>query len=254
MDKLSEEDFIQENKGGSSGVVWMTMILLIGVFLLIFTSVDWSVKQTQMQIEKSPFLRVTNREFSLFLWQHTDFMRPHIKKRTGYLPDYHLLPKVTPMPEKAENWVVAPPEILFRYHVWDRLLSTYTYSREISVEDFQRFLNYAEEWQPQYWSEAPAEYIQGTQVTQLPKAVQQAFVGWKNYFDDGDAINSVSYTVGQIYAFIEHYPNFQRTYWQNLIPDYLLTAFGEDDKSVIVPKEEIPSFLRVALYNHYHAR
>ncbi len=251
MDKLSEENFIQEKKGGSSGIVWMAMLLLTGAFLLIFTSVDWSVKQTQIQIEKSPFLRVTNRDFSLFLWQHTDFMRPHIKKRTGYLPGFHLLPKVTPKPEKAEDWVVAPPEILFRYHLWNRLLRGYTYPRDISPKDFRKFLNYAEEWQPQYWAKTPKEYDLSKP---LPKDVQRAFVGWKNYFDEGDLINQAVYTVGQVREFLNKYPHYQRSYWKNLFPDYLLTLENEQNPDVIIPKEEFPSFLRVALYNHTQAR
>jgi hypothetical protein len=92
-------------------------------------------------------------------------------------------------------------------------------------------------------------------VQLLPLDVYQAFVGWKNYYEEGEAINRASYTYGELRAFVHTYPQFERRLWFNLYaqsqPEYLLSLWnmshGEAD---IYPREEISPALRVALYNY----
>ena len=89
-----------------------------------------------------------------------------------------------------------PPETLFLYHTWDRLLGAICFRRPISAEEFAAFLKDAEEWHPKNWADAPAAYAALVESDftddlqdRLPLQVRQAFVGWRNYFKEGEEIN-----------------------------------------------------------------
>jgi len=191
-------------------------------------------------------------------------------KKNAYLPAFQYLDKVTlDLPQADEN-VVAPPELLFRYHTWKRLVSKAFAQRPIRLQDFREFLSYAEEWEPRYWPASTADYanmvdkllttqIQDLSVMslqELPLDVRMAFQGWMNYFKDGEAINQFKPTYAQVREFLIKNPNYARNYWINIVknnsPDYLkgLTANGGNDETV-VPQNELTSFLRVAVYNYF---
>ena len=212
------------------------------------------------------FLQVTNRDFSLFLWQNPSYMRASAKSKMGYLPDFQYMNKITVEPEKADQFVQAPPDVLYTYHVWDALLKKEFTPRKILVDEFRDFLSYAEEWKPTYWPNAPQSYVEFYEKTWpilhtvvdpdlIPLDVQRAFVGWKNYFLEGPAINALQPKKSVVQAFLTLHPNYERPLWRNLVdketPNYLKSLHIGDDEQVL-PAGEITAFLRVGIYNWLH--
>jgi hypothetical protein len=256
--RLDEKDFIQESKNGSTWKIWLGIVLALSLFLTGVWSIKWIADQTEKEISRQPFLRVTNRAFSLFLWENTEYMRPHRKSRTGYLPGFHLNPKVTPKPEQAEGWVSVPPDVLFHYHSWERLLREYEYDRLITAAELREFLAYAEEWHPDYWEESPEGYrefvlslpvrgdVEEVQAS-VPPDVKRAFIGWKNYFKEGEEINRAIYAKDEVKRFLKRRPHFAAHFWQNSYPGYLKSLENDIEKEL--PGWQIPSFMKVALYN-----
>lgn len=254
---LSEKEFIQEGykRDPYTFKFWS---FLIALAILLIYSAAYLAEELKVNVWKtSPFLRVTNREFSLFLWQHPHLMRVHAKNKIGYLPGFQYLHKINLDLETSEEYVTVPPNVLFLYHTWNRLLGSYLPSRVILVEEFKEFLKLSIEWHPSNWLKAPKNYLKLVQdldnfdkssnlLSELPFEVKQAFYGWKNYFKEGDAINALNPTGYQVKAFLERYPNFQKNYWEKLYPNYLLNF---DENSDSIPKNQIPSFLLVAFYN-----
>ncbi len=234
----------------------------------------WFQGVARTEIQSRPFLEVTNRELSVFLWQYPGFMRYFAKNKSSYLPGFQYANKQTLDLKSTEDYVIAPPEILFLYHTWKRLISSYTFNLPITPAEFSEFLNKVEEWQPKYWPGASKEYIkliddrsyekvedlQFLTEAVCPTIVRQAFLGWKNYYKEGDAINAVSPTYSQIEKFLKLYPNYARNFWRNIQEvdgkevageHYLESTIGEIKKSKddIFPKEQLAPFLKVALYN-----
>lgn len=265
--KLSEKDFIHEEYSKDPYPFWIWLFIIIGIVLLIWASRSWYRHAVQSQLQVSPFLQVTNRQLSIFLWQYPEHMRAHVKAKTGYLPAFQYVDKVTPEPELADHSVVAPPELLFLYHSWHRLLGEIWIPRSIPQWEFRLFLEYAEEWQPRYWVDAPAAYqelvatlpeksadedLQTQSFSALPLVVRQAFQGWKNYFHEGVPINQVTPTFDEMERFLRAYPHYQRSYWRNLlektVPHYLETI-GQEDASRTMPADQLAPFLKVAFFN-----
>ncbi|MEI8366081.1 MAG: hypothetical protein WCF65_06655 [Parachlamydiaceae bacterium] len=264
--ELSEKDFIQEGYKKNPFPFWLWFFLLTSMIALIWGASNWYMGKVSFLYQESPFLQVTNREMSLFLWQNPEFMRINVKVKTGYLPDFDYIDKVTINVANVDQYVAAPPELLFRYHTWKRLISDEYTQRPISKADFQEFLGYAEEWLPQYWPDSPVGYIQlvkGLSTVKeknlatlpdeiLPKYVKMAFQGWYNFFKDGEAINRLKVTETQMREFLTKNPHYARNYWCNIvneqIPDYL--KLGEKTGDAVVPANESSSFLRVAIYNY----
>jgi hypothetical protein len=256
---LEEKDFISETRPIGGWRIWLGLALVALAFLLFVYGASWLSAKTHERVEKAPFLQVTNRQFSLFLWQNPEFMRANRKKKSGYLQGFHLQPKVTPKPEQAEQWVSSPPDILFLYHAWKRLLADERVARPVTAEEFLEFYNDAEEWQLQYWVEAPQGYhaliaelpdLRGLDVQdRLPDEVIRAYVGWRNYYYEGELINRASYTVEQIREFLISHPNYASSYWRHAYSDYLLSLNMPAETPI--PQHEIPSFLKVALFNYY---
>lgn len=227
----------------------------------------WYQSKFNTILESSPFLQVTNREMSLFLWQNPEFMRANAKLKANYLPAFRYLDKVTIEPSLADDYVSAPPELVFRYHTWKRLIFEDFVQRPMLKKEFSDFLSYAEEWQPYNWGGASSEYAlmvdklphmdDGLDLSQLslrevPLEVRMAFLGWKNYFLEGEAIDGILPTYGRLRAFLDEHPHFARNYWINIIeggiPNYL-KSIAEGDDDAIVPAEELSPFLKVAFYN-----
>ena len=262
--KLKDTQLINEGflKNPRPLIIWIVILSLIigGIFV-----VQWGLKAyLQEKICESAFNRVTNRELLPFLWQNPRFMRVHVPKKSGYLPKYQYLDKVTVEPQFADDFVVAPPQILFLYHVWNRQIGKLYIPRPISPEEFQDFLNYAEEWQPEYWDEAPDEYIQlvdnlsnvsGDLNDKLPLDVKQAFQGWKNYTKEGQEIQNIQPTANQMGKFLKEYPIFARNYWKNVTTNKYLQSYTNGDLSSQDPisSVQMTTFLKVAIYNYQHS-
>jgi hypothetical protein len=260
---LSEKNFIHEEYPKHPWRIWGWLAIVI-VCSLLFA---WPLLQYSSFIEKqyahSPFLQVTNRQISVFLWQNSEHMRVHAKNKSNYLPAFDYLDRVGLNPEYAEDYVVAPPELLFLFHNWNHFLRTDLISRSIPTDEFKNFLIDVMEWQPKYWPAAPPAYISLISELEkgiktdlmhesfdtLPIEVRQAFTGWKNYFFEGDAINTFLPSYGLLKEFLKDFPHYTRPYWRNIYGLHYLKEL-EDNPDSIISKEYLSVPLRVALYNY----
>ena len=271
--ELSEKDFINESYSKNPFPFWLWLFLVTAFTAIIWGSSSWYFSKLGHLMQSSPFLQVTNRELSLFLWQNPEFMRVNAKDKNGYLPGFKYVDKVTMELGDADQFVVAPPELLFRYHTWHRLVSQEFSPRPIPAKEFIDFLNYVEEWKPLNWPAAPEGYIKFVEglskekgdedlshqpLTVLPQEVRLAFQGWRNFFKEGDAINLLQPTYGELTQFLKTSPHYARNYWRNIVetlrPNYLKTyTFGKFEPDEKVPDDQLSSFLKVALYNFFQS-
>lgn len=256
-DELEEKNFIREDQKGPPPSYWLVVWILVGVAGLLWLGASHFFGEIKWEVTNKPFLQVTNREFSLFLWQNTEYMKANRGDKTGYLPGFNTGKNVTPKPEVADQNVVAPPEIIFLYHNWKRLVGDDFISRPIPLSEFLEFLTYDGEWLPRNWPQAPKDYrdlissldnAPKEGLTQLPMPVKKAFIGWKNYYKEGEQINAFNPTYEDVKSFLQIYPGYSRPHWRNIHPEYLKSLGTADPKST-VPHSELPSFLRVALFN-----
>jgi hypothetical protein len=263
--EIPDRDLIHEGVAKNPYPFWLWLSVVAILIALAWGLNSWYYTTIASRINSNPFLQVTNRELSLFLWNNPHLMRVNVSKKTGYLPAFQYLDSVTVEPELADQFVVAPPELLFLYHTWRRQVSHEYPLRPISVGEFREFLDYAEEWQPRYWPDAPKGYIsfiqslpqieesnlQNLTLTTLPKNVRMAFQGWKNFFKEGKEINSLKVTYAEIAGFLKKYPHYARNYWMNVIDhSYLKSIASANSKSdYFFPVEELAPFLKAALYN-----
>lgn len=271
---ISERDFIRNEKTFTSLPFWLWIALTAVAASLIWGSTHWFQKIIYKEKSHDLFLEVTNREFSLFLWQFPSFMRVHYqgKNKTGYLPGF-LTNTENFSPVTAEEFVSAPPELIFLYHIWHRLLAPEDISRPIAPQEFEQFLEQLSEWNPKNWLAAPESYrqlvssqdylkvenLQTLSLDILPLNVRQAFLGWKNYFKEGEQINKLEPTFGQVKAFLEKHAHYARNFWRNISEingqkiaglEYL-SGFVEGTfiPDAHIPQEQLSPFLKVALYN-----
>lgn len=274
---LSEKDFIQDSKTGRSNPWWLWVSLIAAVAALVWGSGSWYHSFMANERKHDPFLEVTNRDFSLFLWQFPSYMRVNNAKKTGFLTGF-LTSSENFSPSTAEEFVIAPPDLVFLYQTWNRLLSVDFIERPIDPKDFSRFLAQLPEWQPSNWPASPKEYVElittesytlakNMQVlpqSTLPMVVRQAFIGWKNYFFEGPQINALQPTFAETKAFLDKHPHYGHSYWRNIKEVYGQKVAGEsylmglknDDfaPDATVPVEQLSSFLKVAMYNDSQAR
>jgi hypothetical protein len=267
--ELKEKNFIHEGNSKVLILSWIFFFLAVILFSLFASIGNWFKAQTREEITKSPFLQVTNRQFSLFLWQNPQYMRNFAKNKTGYLPGFQPSPKVTPDPEQADNYVIAPPDVLFHYHTWQRLLAEYQIPRPIPPHEFAEFLEADKEWLPAYWKDATKEYkslVKGLESQKgkdlnhyekkdLPFVVRQAFWGWKNFFKEGDEINKVQPSKEEIEEFLSTYPHYRRNYWKNIYPHYLLDLQDKNiDSQAKLSNENFTPFFKTAFFNFQKAK
>ncbi len=264
--ELSEKDFIQKTSDSQKWRLWALLGVVFAIGMLFWGAGTYRLEVLKKQQVGKPFLQVSNRDFSLFLWQNPEYMRVNAALKNDYLIGFRVEDKIRVEPLLANEAIIAPPEVLFRYHVWKRLVQTMAVPRKIGVSEFKDFLAYCEEWQPRCWQEAPVEYRTlieeldsgggegGVLEERLPSEVCFAFQGWKNYFVEGEQINQQKLTCGRLEAFLKIYPTFARSYWKNVLvetcPDYLKTfqegILSSEDN---LPSHELAAFLRVALFN-----
>ena len=271
-ESLSEKDFINESYRENPTPMWLWLLVILFLVAFGWGTSSWYQEHIRDRIGHTRSMQVSNRDMSLFLWQNPEFMRAHRKRggTRGYLPGFEHLERIGVIPEVADKYVVAPPELLFRFHIWHRLLGDIRFPAPIPADDFRKFFEESPEWQPNYWAGAPGEYrdlvdslesggaaphdLATLSEAVLPWAVRQAFQGWKNYFIDRDAINALTVTYDEMERFIARYPHYARNYWRNVledtVPDYLLSfTKGGYSSDGIVPSRELAPFLRVAVYN-----
>ena len=235
---LSEKDFIHESyqENPYPLVTWLFFIIILGVTILGVK--EWQASFMEQQYAVRPFLQVSNRNFSIFLWQHPELMRVTVQKKSDYLPGFRAYGRPGIKDDKADDYVIVPPERLHHYHLWNRLIGNQLWSSDLSGERFKQFLVENKEWSSVEW--------------QHSKKIQQAFSGWTNYFFEGGQINEIRPTYGEMRRFVEEHPSYSRSYWRNLYPNYLKSISHEIPESEQVPLKEIPAFLRVALFNANH--
>jgi len=246
MPELQEKDFIQERYGKDPYPFWLWLFLLAAFTTTLWFFEGWIAREVRTDYTHNPFLQVTNRDLSLFLWQFPEKMRINASQKSTYLPAFQYEEKVTLFPDQADEWVSAPPELLFLYHTWKRQIGDIWFPRPILKQEFIEFINYAEEWKPDFWPKAPESYLAfynklssvsaGQDVAnQLPLPVRQAFQGWKNFYKEGERINQLKITPKILAEFFKKYPHYARNYWQNLYSEYIIKSN--------------PPFLKTALYN-----
>jgi len=270
--QLSEKDFIGNSWSIASLPFWLWIALTAVTASLLWGSSEWIQGVLQKEKKSNPFLEVTNREFSVFLWQFPSFMRINSSKKEGYLPGF-LTTSENFSPATSENFISAPPDLIFLYHTWHRLLGPEFISRPIIPQEFEQFLSQLPEWNPTNWPKAPQEYIQlidsqsygkltDLQVlpeSTLPLIIRQAFLGWKNYYMEGAQINALRPTFGKLKSFLEKHAHYARNYWRNISTingqkvaglDYL-SGFvqGTFIPDALVPSEQLTPFLKIALFN-----
>jgi hypothetical protein len=270
---LKDKDLISE-KGYKKKpqLLWIWLGVFFAAMLVLWGSYSFFGNYIDQFFKTSPFLQVSNRQMSLFLWQFPNYMRQNVAGKTNYLTGFSYEPRVGITEGYAENWVVAPPELLFLYHTWDRLLKKEFTPRPIPRSQFSEFLLSAPEWQPKNWPSAPEEYarfinegrylkmedLSEAPISALPLDVRIAFQGWKNFYLEGNAINAFNITYKDLERFISKHKNYARNYWRNLFnedyPDYLLQfSRGGYNQEETVPSAQLPSFIRVAIYNAQQA-
>jgi hypothetical protein len=268
--ELPEDRMIQDSFQKNPVPAWLYLALLASLAALLWGGGSWFYKQQKSSQEASPFLQVTNRDFSRFLWQFPEYMRANVSSKMGYLPGFQYEGKVNIVPGEAEQYVVAPPNVLFLYHTWNRLISNEFAKRPIPTQDFREFLEAIPEWKPENWPAAPDGYrnfvtsLNGRNerdipLYMIPAVVQQAFIGWKNFYLEGELINQVKPTFGDMDAFLKEFPHYRRNFWRNIVkkgkPNYLLKLFqGRFDPKDEIPEEELAGFLKVAFFNYTQAK
>lgn len=272
---LSERDFIRNGWSLKSFPFWLWIFMMAAFAGIIWGAANWYQGLILQEKKHNPFLEVTNRDFSVFLWQFPSYLRANVSKKTGYLPGFLTTSENLDIGH-AEDPVTAPPNLVFLYHTWHRLLAADFIPRPIPASEFQEFLKQLPEWEPKNWKNAPSGYVEwvsskkGTENLQklseseLPLIVRQAFQGWKNYYQEGPKINEMHPTYAQVIAFLEKHPTYGRSYWRNIDfiegqhvagPDYLLGLLnGKYKPEDAVPDDQLAPFLKVALFNAEQAK
>lgn len=268
---LSEKNFIRNSPTLTSLPFWVWLFLIAGIAAILFGSRGWYETFLQNERKNEPFLEVTNREFSLFLWQFPSFLKINAPKKLGYLTGF-LSSSENFSPATADEFVSAPPALLFLYHTWHRLLAPEWTGGPISPHEFEEFLQKQEEWQPDHWKQAPQEYhqlvtsktylnledLQTLPASTLPLVVRQAFQGWKNYFKEGSKINEWQPTVAEVLHFLDTHPSYNRNFWRNIDKvdgqeiaglNYLSLLLQKPQASTeIFPSDQLAPFLKVAMF------
>ena len=257
-------------------VLWIFLFLLVLICSLLFLLVKWEDRLNQKKLMEAPFSQVTNRQFSLFLWQNPEFMRANRRSKLGYLPEFSEGNDTRVIPTLADDYVIAPPLVIFRYHVWERLIGRSLASRPIRADEFLTFLEKNPEWMPAFWKIAPPEYqsfveglltpetedIQGYSLLAFPYEARLAFQGWKNYIYEWSEIENLSVEGKELALFLETNPSYNRSFWRNILietlPNYLDSfLFGarleNGNPDELISEKELSNFLKAALYNNRKA-
>src|SRR6188474_2361637 len=85
---LSEKDYIQNGWRLSSLPFWLWIFLMAALVGIVWGTASWYQGLIDKEKKHDPFLEVTNREFSVFLWQFPSFLKTNLPKKSGYLPGF----------------------------------------------------------------------------------------------------------------------------------------------------------------------
>src|SRR6516162_7765055 len=98
--ELPDNRMIKEPK--SSVPAW-TYLAVIAVFAaLVWGGGSWFWEKREQMREANPFAQVTNRDFSLFLWQFPEYMRANVSMKVGYLDGFEYGDKISIEPGMAD--------------------------------------------------------------------------------------------------------------------------------------------------------
>ena len=140
MRELQEKDFIQERYEKDPYPFWLWFFILAAFTFSLWFVEGWFLKELRTDYKNNPFLQVTNREMSVFLWQFPEKMRINAPNKGSYLPAFQYEQKLSLFPDKADTWVSAPPELLFLYHTWKRQVGDVWFPRKIGRSEFIEFI------------------------------------------------------------------------------------------------------------------
>lgn len=263
--ELPDDQMIGDSMQKNPFPAWLYLALIALLVALLWGFGNWFYVRQELKKAETPFLQVTNRQFSLFLWQFPEYMRSNVSSKTGYLPGFQYIDKVAVETGLAEEYVVAPPQVLFLYHTWQRLIGDEFARRPISTRELREFLEYSPEWKPENWPKASKDYAEliaridpsqerDIPLKEIPNEVQQAFIGWKNFLIEGEMINQVKPSYEKMGVFLKKFPNYARNFWRNIVakgkPEYLKSIGNKDvTPTDFIPEEELASFLKVAFFN-----
>jgi hypothetical protein len=231
--ELSESEFIHEEYSHDPKSFWLALLLFFVVVVGIWGIKRWEEGAMQGSQSATPFTQVTNRELSLFLWQYPQLSRNNASSKSSYLPGFYAEQKMGIKQDYADEFAIAPPELFFLYHTWKRQLGDFVVPRTFSEEIWTMFLEENREWI-------------GYDRTQ--KEVQQAILGWYNINHEIEKILAYQTTDEELSKLLTQEAHFARNYWRNIYPTYLKEFTNSEMRSEI-PENELPSFLKIALYN-----
>lgn len=254
VQELDEKDFIQEDFHKDKRPMWFFLILL-SLVIVGYSLVRQSQDRLQQRLlEDRLFFNVTNRELSVFLWQNPELMRGNVQSRSNYLPAFEYLGDVTVNPNRADEKVIGPRELLYRYHQWARLLGDKVFDRKIPHKYLMEFLEEDAQWKPEYWKGAPKEYAQAyaqglLEKVDLPLKLRQAFHGWFAYKYEGVAINQIVPTAKELRAFLKEQPEYARHNWYFIYKELGMNYLGSlQELEGVYPLREISPQLRWAYH------
>ncbi len=222
---MDEKDFIQNRVSKDPAPLFVYLIVVLLTVAGIWWVRGWQHEYQTTQHALHPELQVTNRDMQLFLWQHPQHMRVHVRKKMGYLPAFATSGRGALDPEMAEQFVRVPPALLYRYHRWNNLIGKVVFPREEPKWDL-------------FKEENPSWQVESDEAK-----LMQAYVGWINYYEEGEAINALPITYADVRALVAAYPGYAPEHWSDLEPNYTLDGEG------VVPTGGLPSFVRVAIFN-----
>jgi len=87
--------------------------------------------------------------------------------------------------------------------------------------------------------------------------VRLAFIGWKNYTKEQEAIRAMKVTWGQVQDLIASAPDYARNYWQSIIDSNSESYIKGIEKAAakdVIAEQDVPEFLRIAVYNFEQAK
>jgi hypothetical protein len=248
--------------------VWASILTFVALALIVY-GVIYSLQHLKEGKSPPQFAQVTNRQYSLFLWQNPQYMTYDLPPSSEYVTGYWDSRKLFADPVVADALVDSSAEMLYLYHTWATLLKSYLPGRPIPAARFMDFLMTCQEWQPRFWPQAPLGYgelvesiaqmnptenLEELSMDEFSLDLRLAFQGYENYFFEAVQINALKPTYADIAELLQKYPYYARKYWFEALekeyPNYLLTyTKGAYDPAESVPEDELTPFLRVALFN-----
>lgn len=170
--ELADDQLIENNSIDHRAWGYLGKILVFAALLGAFASTVFSIQRTRQA--ENPFLQVTNREFSLFLWQFPEYMRANVSGKVGYLPGFKFEGNFEIESGQEDDYVSAPSEVLYLYHAWKQLL--WNQGPDINADTFftkgelvnrirptygkmRQFLEKYPHYRPNYWYNFDRNYL-----------------------------------------------------------------------------------------------